>query len=199
MTDLLSEFLVSELHRAFESLVFVRFLLPPHRVEATDSIPQSTVDVVVAFAFADFRPIIVGVHRKDEPFVDAVAQLLLNLSVDHRLERKRLLPENSLHHIGDNFLEMKVYQSRRRQLDLEVRMSARKLSLVVVEPFGRLVTASHINNNIALFQLLLVTRPYDLRSCELFRVFGEHHASENLVAVEHAVVSAHALPLLLHR
>lgn len=195
---MLDQLLISDLHCSIEPFCFVSLFVPPHWVDSPNPIPYGTVNRVVALTLAYLHSIVVCIDGQNEAFIDFIANLLFDVGVDHRLEGKLGLTEDGFDDVGDDFLKLKINESCRGQFDLEVGVSARELSLMMIEVFGRLVLATNINNNVAFLQLFVVPTSEDLSPRELVGVFGQHDTGQDFVAVEGAVVSPN-FKLLLHR
>lgn len=154
-----------------ELLHFIVTLLPPHRVELTNSRPNCgwNIDIFVVY-FAD--TVIVGIDVYDKMLVNWLSNVIDNFFWMDRLKRQLLSTQDLIDSIGDYFREVEVDESGWAHANWMVRVGLLELDLMVVQQFRRFIFTSDINNDISLLPYSRVSWPENLGIFELFGVFS---------------------------
>ena len=93
-----------------EQFHLINGLLPPHRIDFTDSLPKGSCQA--GFFFIDFADsIIIGVNIYYQIFVDGLSYVINDLLRFDGLKGKFLVLKDFFNGIGDDFWEMKIHKT----------------------------------------------------------------------------------------
>lgn len=187
------EFFFGHLHCLMKLFSLSRVFIPPHRVQFAHPAGQSGwhMGVLLALHFVD--SIVIRINVDDKPSVNGTSYLFFNTWIPNRFETEPMcfLSINFIQNITNNFWEMKIDQSCRREPNIILRVSFLELYLVMIQELARLVFASNIDQNVTLGPDLRIPAPQNNGVLELPDIVFEHAASQDIVTVESAIMGAY--------
>lgn len=150
MFDFFQELLLNDFHSLVEKGILICCFLPPHGIDLGHSAPEGGGHCCYIFFVDLINSVVIGIHVNNQIFVDFLSDLLNYRPIEDGLERQ--FPffslEDYLDGVGDDFLEVEVYESCGGHAYGVVGIGALEFDLVVVEQTRRFVLSSHINNDI---------------------------------------------------